>query len=243
LKKIFVLSFTLAVLCLSLAGCSGNSTKTTDNGNGSNPVAQEPQSGGGGNADTPVLLSNKVMESIQSTQKPLLLNDCKIMYEDTKYKWPFISHSISNQTEKTISGYQLAWLAFDKDGSPLELYWDARNVDKGGDHGNVGFGNGIDYGVVVGIKEYSPKSYEWLLDTTQSISPNQAVDRGGWYLFDGWWDQSNGEHKAKYIISCIKQVTFEDGTVWENSQYSEWMETYRGKSVNLDMLQSYYPCE
>lgn len=54
MKKIFVLYLSLVVLCLSLAGCSGNSTKITDNEINSNPVTQEPQSSGRDNADTPV---------------------------------------------------------------------------------------------------------------------------------------------------------------------------------------------
>lgn len=65
MKKIFVLYLSLVVLFLSLAGCSSNSTKITDNEINSNPVTQEPQSSGRDNADTPVA----VVADKEATQK------------------------------------------------------------------------------------------------------------------------------------------------------------------------------
>ncbi|WP_408626293.1 DUF5780 domain-containing protein [Diplocloster modestus] len=44
-----------------------------------------------------------------------------------------------------------------------------------------------------------------------------------------------------YALFCVKQVTFQDGTVWDNPGYNEWIETYKGKAADISTLQNYYP--
>ena len=54
----------------------------------------------------------------------------------------------------------------------------------------------------------------------------------------------NGEaSQAAYALLCLKQVVFEDGTVWDNPDYEDWFEAYAGKEIEIDELQNYYPYE
>lgn len=182
----------------------------------------------------------KGIKTTKSSKSPVTIDNCKIEFEDTPYAWPYISYKITNNFNKTITEAQIALLAYDKYGNPMELFWDARNVDQGGGHGNVGFGpEGEDYGIVVGIYPYSSKSYDWLIDTDSHIAPGKTLTEGGWSLFDGWWDQPARTHKVKYILSCMKQVTFKDGTVWKNKEYKKWLSMFKEKTVALDTLKSY----
>ena len=54
----------------------------------------------------------------------------------------------------------------------------------------------------------------------------------------------NGEaNQVAYALLCLKQVVFEDGTVWDNPEYESWGKTYVGNEIGLDELQNYYPYE
>lgn len=50
-------------------------------------------------------------------------------------------------------------------------------------------------------------------------------------------------NQAAYSLLCLKQVVFEDGTVWNNPDYENWFHTYAGKETGVDELQNYYPHE
>lgn len=181
--------------------------------------------------------AQETLKPIINNEPPIKINYCKIGYYNSIYAWPYVTHNITNNSDKTILSYQIVWLAYDKSGNPLELYWDAWNVDSNGDWGNSG-----DF-PVTGIKINSPKSYDWLITHDEKIPSGKAAieEESGWSLFDGWWNQPNGVHKASYIIANIKQVTYEDGTVWVNPEYANWIEMHKEKSVNLQILKSYYP--
>lgn len=58
-------------------------------------------------------------------------------------------------------------------------------------------------------------------------------------LFDGW-KQSTGEHNAKYIITCIKQVTFTNGEIWTNPAYDGWLKDYQANTIKVSTLENYY---
>lgn len=184
-----------------------------------------------------------------STMKaPITLNYCKIAYDNDDSKWPYVQFNITNHFDQALINYEIALLAYDNGGNPMELYWDAVNVDKNGDYGNVGFAaNGINYDVVAGIQPNSPKMLEWyIIDDfypQDSLKPGETQIQleGGWVLFDGWWDQPDGVHKVHYVLGCIKNVTFEDGSTWQNPKYDTWIATYRAKAVDVSSLQSYYP--
>ena len=44
-----------------------------------------------------------------------------------------------------------------------------------------------------------------------------------------------------YNLLCLKTVTFEDGTVWNNPEYESWYQAYAGKEINVESLETYYP--
>lgn len=228
--------------------------------------------------------ANPVLDNV-----PLQINYSRLEYDDSEYHWPMNMSSVTNIGDKNILNYEMAYLAYDKDGNPLELYWDARNVAANGEVGSVGNGfDGVDYGIVTDIFPISPKSYQFiymanpttylpdieetLLDESKKVEWNRKmmdlphikerqfdaetkewddktmkdqiikpgdVQINGSNLFDGW-DQNAGEHKVAYIISCIKTITFEDDTVWENPEYQNWLSEYEGKSIGLKTLNAYY---
>ncbi len=88
----------------------------------------------------------------------------------------------------------------------------------------------------------SPKSYHHIYVSEQgsrllSLSSGEEASVA-YSLFDGW-DQSTGEYSAAYIISSVKQVTFEDNSVWENPEYENWLTEYEGKSMDAIVLEDY----
>lgn len=57
-----------------------------------------------------------------------------------------------------------------------------------------------------------------------------------------WEKVGNGEsNQVAYALFCIKQVVFDDGTTWENTECDEWLETYKGQKTDVEILQNYYP--
>lgn len=47
--------------------------------------------------------------------------------------------------------------------------------------------------------------------------------------------------KIAYVLYCDKSITFEDRTVWKNPNYDSWINAYKGKTVPIEILKSYYP--
>ncbi|MDE5932726.1 MAG: M56 family metallopeptidase [Lachnospiraceae bacterium] len=143
-------------------------------------------------------------------------------YEDGA---PYIHDILTNNTDKAIVETEYCMLAYDENGSPLELYWNF-------------------------LDSSTKSSYENLVRTEGKILPHQTEDyRGGWSLYDGVIMDNipkvgNGEaNQVAYSLICLKQVVFEDGTVWNNPEYENWCKTYAGKEIGTDKLESYYPYE
>lgn len=234
-------------------------------------------------ANTESTTTHKVLDTsnskgiVYNENIPLFINNSKVQYDDTTYHWPSNVINLTNVSKKAIMDYEITCLAYDKNGKPLELYWDARNVATNGEVGSVGFSpDGVDYGIVAGISPVSPKSYShvyrkmqqqppkdiismfekqqgkawverWLKEWQQmekeyakknAIAPGKNQNDAS-LLFDKW-KQSTGQHDVKYIISCVKQVTFSDGSVWKNSAYENWLKNFQGKSVATSVLENYY---
>ncbi len=53
--------------------------------------------------------------------------------------------------------------------------------------------------------------------------------------------ESGETNQVAFPLFCLKQVVFEDGTVWDKSKYENWFKTYVGKEIGIDELQNYYP--
>ena len=216
MKKYFALCLALAVFCLSLTGCSG----ITVDGNASNLVTQEPQSGGVLNLTIPendltTLVTSKVSENTQT-----------VVYENVEMRYyeedggsiaphPYVHNIRTNNTSKIIVGQQRGMLAYDKDGQPLKIDWYA-NMDP---TFYFLYDRGID-----------------IID----ILPGETSD-----LFGGWSLNISGNNPSvneiAYVLYCDKEITFEDGTVWLNPDFDEWLNTYEGKAIDIKVLESYYP--
>lgn len=143
-----------------------------------------------------------------------------LYYEDGS---PYIHDILTNNTDTRIVETEYCMLAYNKNGLPLKLHW-----------------NFLDNG--------TESSYENLVRTETSILPDQTEDyHGGWSLYDGDLTESlpkteNGEvDQVGYSLYCLKQVVFEDGTVWDNPDYENWFKAYAGKETDVEKLQSYYP--
>ncbi|MDE7130402.1 MAG: M56 family metallopeptidase [Lachnospiraceae bacterium] len=143
-------------------------------------------------------------------------------YEDGA---PYIHDILTNNTDRTITEAQYCMLAYSENGSPLKLYWNF-------------------------LDSSSESSFENIVRTKENILSNQTEDyRGGWSLYDGEIMKNlpkigNGEaNQVAYSLLCLKQVVFEDGTVWNNPNYESWLKTYGGKETDVDELQNYYPHE
>ena len=126
---------------------------------------------------------------------------------------PYIHDVLTNHTDQTITETQYGMLAFDADGTPLELYWNF-------------------------LDSSAEQSFENLVRSKENILPGRTEEyRGGWSLYDGEANQ------AAYALVCLKQVVFEDGTVWDNPDYESWLSTYAGKETDAEELEAYYPHE
>ncbi|WP_434692172.1 M56 family metallopeptidase [Hungatella sp. SB206] len=107
---------------------------------------------------------------------PLHIDNSKIAFEDNQYHWPYNVIRLTNTSDKAIIDYEIVCLAYDKDGNPLELYWDAQNVATDGEIGSVGFGtDGVDYGIVTGISPVSPKAYSHIYRKMRQLPPEDLI--------------------------------------------------------------------
>lgn len=145
-----------------------------------------------------------------------------LQYEDGA---PYIHDILTNNTDRTITETQYCMLAYNENGSPLKLYWNF-------------------------LDSSAESSFENIVQTKEHILSNQTEDyRGGWSLYDGvimseFPNIENGEaNQVAYSLLCLKRVVFEDGTVWSNPDYENWLKTYAGKETGVDELQNYYPHE
>ena len=137
----------------------------------------------------------------------------------------YIHDILTNNTDQRIVETEYCMLAYNENGKPLKLHWNF-------------------------LDSSAESTYENLVQTKTNILPDQTEDyHGGWSLYDGELQENmskleNGEtDQAAYTLFCLKQATFEDGTVWNNPDYESWFKTYAGKETAVDELQNYYPYE
>lgn len=125
---------------------------------------------------------------------------------------------IYNNTSYTITGYQKGMLAFDNEGNPLEIYW-------------------------IGIDSSVPSSYYHLYeDTDERILPGETTDPVGWTLESMRGDEENNKYdQIKYVLYNFKEIYFDNGSSWQNPNYEAWLKKYKGKSVDIEEMDRYYP--
>ena len=131
---------------------------------------------------------------------------------------PYIHNVKSNHTNKAIAEYKRGMLAFDENGQPLQIDWWSLDTS------------------------LEPEYFCLYHDETVDLSVGETDDVfGGWSLNLMGIDQA--VDKIAYVLYCDKEITFEDGTVWKNPNFEEWLKTYEGKTMDVQVLENYYPCE
>lgn len=162
----------------------------------------------------------KEIDGIQDTMSIIHESAAILHYEDGS---PYIQDILTNHTDQRIIETEYCMLAYDEMGSPLKLRWNF-------------------------LDSSTESSYENLVRTKADILPDQTEnDHGGWSLYDGKRtenlpkDQNGKVSQVAYTLFCLKQVVFENGTVWNNPGYETWFQTYAGNAISVDELQNYYP--
>lgn len=215
LCAVFLLAGTLG----GLTACSPVSQSESADGTSANPSSAIPSSNP---ADGP---ASDYPDTAYEASEFVTYEHAEIRaYEDGSL---YIHDEFSNHTDKTITGYERGMLAFDKDGNPLQLRW-------------------------IPFSDAEP-AYFYLYDWAdkENVPPGASLDSGSPPGVGGWSIMSDKPDKTdelsgmalqiEYVLYCMKQITFDDGTVWENPYFDEWREQYEGKTIDTSDLQSYYP--
>ncbi len=163
-------------------------------------------------------------QSTETTDQPesIIHESADILYYDNGY--PYIHDILTNHTDNTITETEYCMLAYDKNGVPLKLYWNF-------------------------LDSSAECSYDYTVRTDNvNLLPNQTENyNGGWSLYDGvkmtdFPQVGNGEaNEVAYSLFCLKEVVFENGSVWSNPEYDTFYQTYAGRQIDVDTLQNYYP--
>ena len=143
-------------------------------------------------------------------------------YGDEKSK--FFWYTITNDTDKTITGIEYGMLAYDSQGNPLKIYWNPLDSSK--------------------VSSYSCT----VKDSGVLLGPGEAAEHERTIFdVDSFWsfiELREGEaYRVDMVLYCIRQTEFEDGTIWENPEYEDWIQNCEGKKIPSSYLWDYYPCE
>lgn len=131
---------------------------------------------------------------------------------------PYIHNVKTNNTAREIVGYQRGMLAFDIDGNPLKIDWWSIDSELDSEY--------------FYLCEHSPVK----------IAAGATEDvYGGWSL--NFMGNDSAAEDIAYVLYCDKEITFENGTVWENPDFKDWRSAYEGKKIDAADLESYYPYE
>ena len=99
------------------------------------------------------------------------------------------------------------------------------------------------YGMLAYDEYGSPLKLYWNFLDSSTESSFENVVRTKTNILSNQTEEYRGANHVAYSLLCLKQVLFEDGTVWNNPDYENWFETYAGKETDVDELQNYYPHE
>lgn len=127
---------------------------------------------------------------------------------------PYLHDAFTNRTGRTIRKLEYGMLAYDAEGAPLQIVWQM-------------------------LDSSAEAAYDCLAEVEAELPSGQTADQpGGWSLYDeekmpGWPRiGGGGPNRVAYALYCVRRIVFEDGTVWENSDYDDWLDTYRGRTVS-----------
>lgn len=162
----------------------------------------------------------KSQVTFTDNNQSFIFENVELSYYDNGH--PYLHDIKTNNTDKTITGIQYGMLGYDASGKPLKLQWNF-------------------------LDSSSESTYEYLVKEELDLLPQQTYNAtGGWSLYDSekmdWPEIENAQpNNVAYALYQIKEISFEDGSVWKNSEYSNWLETYKGKTVEVLVLESFYP--
>ena len=222
--KLIIVSALLAVCLLCGAAYAGSYTSAAPNSAPQIPADAVTQSA------SSITETQTQPTPLAVAKSPAIIEEMEMRYyedDDPDGRWPYLHWIITNNSDKTITDYEMACLAYDKDGNSLELIWEQTALTDGNK--------------VTRFTSQSDKSYEWIITKVEEpLLPGKKEDlNGGWSLWDGW-NQSDGSHNVAYVLGCMKQITFDDGTVWENPEYQNWLSTYKEQNVAPETLDTFY---
>lgn len=213
----FLSSCLIVVVTASLFATSAKAS--TDGSSDHTLAISDPRT----NAEDIVVDKKREIDANKESAMSIIHESADILYYEDRA--PYIHDILTNNTDKTIIETQYCMLAYDENGSPLKLIWNF-------------------------LDSSAESSFENIVSTKENILSNQTEDyRGGWSLYDGEIMKdfpkvgNGGANQVAYSLLCLKYVVFEDGTVWNNPNYENWLKTYAGKETSVDELQNYYPHE
>lgn len=151
-----------------------------------------------------------------SQEKAAIYENVEMRRYEGESGHPYIHDIKTNGTDRGIAGYKQGKLAFDRDGNPLKIDWWSLDTD-------------LEY-------EYF---YLYENDSSGLASGGTEDVFGGWSL--NLMGEDDNVADISYILYCDKEITFEDGTVWENPDFEGWLSAYCGKKTDVNVLESYYP--
>lgn len=151
-----------------------------------------------------------------SQEKAVIYENVEMRRYEGESGHPYIHDIKTNGTDRGIAGYKQGKLAFDRDGNPLKIDWWSLDTD-------------LEY-------EYF---YLYENDSSGLASGGTEDVFGGWSL--NLMGEDDNVADISYILYCDKEITFEDGTIWENPDFEGWLSAYCGKKTDVNVLESYYP--
>lgn len=86
---------------------------------------------------------------------------------------------------------------------------------------------------VVGILAYDSNGYPLQIEYKDTLQLGEGtsanVQPNATYGEDKYFYVSYEEEKISTVLACVKNVTYYDGTTWENPYYEYWLEEYKDK--------------
>lgn len=167
-----------------------------------------------------MVLDNIPITDNTAASQRVIINFAKPEYREYGTFNHAITFTLTNQTDYGITGYELGVLAFDGNGSPMDIYW-------------------------IGMDSSVPRSYLHEYRTEkEELTARGGTESSSWTLESMRGEEENARYdEIEYVLYDFKEITFGDGTIWENPGYGRWLDTYKGKTADTDILKGYYPLE
>jgi len=163
---------------------------------------------------------------------------------------------VTNLTDKIIVNYTTVSIAFGEKENPLLMYWDVEWTERiytsvSGEllhheiyslepnapksyffvrqHGLEDMPEGAHQEIAKAFPGIDPEVWWENMRSQHFVYAFETVESGfsGAVLIYGW-NVDAGEHIVRNIVSIIRDVTFEDGSIWLNPLFDEWISKHEG---------------